>query len=932
MYLGLKAGKNYGWGVCSEHLVRELSRLVPVQVLNGDKLDGRQTDLPGKLFQALANVHLLALFEGVRGKQNYGYTFFENELTHDSVENARKYDLILAGSSWCRQRLVEKGITNCDVLIQGIDPQKFHPIANGGSDRHFVIFSGGKFELRKGQDLILRAVKVLQEKYDDVILVNCWYNLWPESIQSMAVSEHITLPGKTTDSWIPFIEALCKINGLDIARVKTLELVPNYILREIFRQTDIGLFSNRCEGGTNLVLMEYMACARPVIASNTSGHRDIVNDSNALLLNDLRDIHLKDSRGNLAARWQEPNLDEIVAQLEYAYHHRNEISRLGRKAGEDLKKFTWKHTAKRLLQIIATGEGDRHNTAEPADSRFAKEKHSGLKEPWTVSSPGRQPGLGEVAGEETSTWQGHCRLGQLYRRQGNLEQALTCFQKALGFDPTQVEPAIRAAEILEQQGALDKALEQYHGLLNAHPTSAWVLNRIGDIYKQQHKFKKAVFWLEKAAALKTDMPEVFFNLGYAYAALEKYQQAIRAYHRVLEIEPLSAKTLYNLAELKLKINRPVEAVDLARRAVEIEPDHLEANNNLGNYLRALGDPVAAIEQYQKTLKIDETAAHIHLNLALALLLCGRYKHGWREYEWRMQVNGYKEDYRYHGNPLWDGKPLAGKRLLVHGDQGLGDAIQFVRYLPLVKKNGGTVLFETRRELIPLFREFPGIDELLERPPSGVLPVQFDCYIPLCSIPGRLGTRLDTIPAEIPYLSPPAQNRIAWRHHFQGPGFKIGFAWTGNQNHIANQQRSCRLEDFFWLQQIPGTSLLSMQRELSPKEAGQLEKTGIVNLGPQFNDFGETAAVIAELDLLITVDTAVAHLAGAMGKPVWILLPFDPDWRWLLKRHDSPWYPTARLFRQPQPGNWDHVMGEVRRKLMDLMKTHDPLRQFTEEAM
>ena len=352
LYLGLVSGNNYGWGVCSQYLIDELSRRTKCHVLS--EADGTATNpnLNGKCFQALTTGDFFAMFEQARGKENFGYTFFENELTSHSVANAKKYDLVLAGSTWCRDRMLEKGITNAGVLIQGIDPDIFYPITEEKSPDNFVIFSGGKFELRKGQDLVLQAVKILQQKYADLILVNCWYNKWPASTKLMGYSQHIKFEYRDKP-WQDLMQHTYALNGLDASCIRTLELVPNKMQRDIYQHTDIGIFPNRCEGGTNLVLMEYMACAKPVIASNTSGHKDIVTPENALLLNDLRDISITGGRDNqLIARWQEPSVDELVAQIEYAYHHREEIRTIGAKAGQDLQTFTWGHSARHLLDLL----------------------------------------------------------------------------------------------------------------------------------------------------------------------------------------------------------------------------------------------------------------------------------------------------------------------------------------------------------------------------------------------------------------------------------------------------------------------------------------------------------------------------------------------------------------------------------------------------
>lgn len=351
-HIGLVNGENYGWGVCSRYLVQELGKLEPVHVLS--EADGSAFNgcLDGRLFQALPTVAFDPLFEQARARLNFGYTFFENELTERSVENAKRYDLILAGSTWCRNRMLEKGIDNCEVLIQGIDPRCFYPIGGNASSDRFVIFSGGKFELRKGQDILIRAVRILQEKYADVYLVNCWYNLWPESLRQMSSSPYIKFRYRKGASWIDTMRQTYDDNGLDAERIITMDLVPHHELRTIFKQTDIGVFPNRCEGGTNLVLMEYMACAKPVIATEASGHKDILTKDNALLLKQLRAINIMDGDGALIGRWKDPSLDELVDRLEYAYHHRHAIKKIGAKAGEDLAQFTWKKCAHGLARMM----------------------------------------------------------------------------------------------------------------------------------------------------------------------------------------------------------------------------------------------------------------------------------------------------------------------------------------------------------------------------------------------------------------------------------------------------------------------------------------------------------------------------------------------------------------------------------------------------
>lgn len=352
LYLGLRAGKNYGWGVCMDYLIKELSRMKTVHALSDTDGSATASNLPGPLLQALTDVNFDPLFPQARGAINLGYTFFESELTRLSVENAKNFDQVLAGSSWCRERMAEAGITNTGVLIQGVDPTVFHPIETEKAPETFVIFSGGKFEYRKGQDLVLKATAILHQKYADLFLVTCWYNMWPQTMKNMSASRHIRFIHDQNRSWQDNMNQLYSVNGLDPSRVITLGLTPNAHLRRLYRQTDLGVFPNRCEGGTNLVLMEYMACAKPVIASFTSGHKDILTKENALLLDTLSENIITDDRKKRIARWEEPSLDELVEKIEFAYHHRKAIRNIGMRAGSDLKQYTWRDTAVTLLRFL----------------------------------------------------------------------------------------------------------------------------------------------------------------------------------------------------------------------------------------------------------------------------------------------------------------------------------------------------------------------------------------------------------------------------------------------------------------------------------------------------------------------------------------------------------------------------------------------------
>ncbi|MBI9072786.1 MAG: methyltransferase domain-containing protein [Melioribacteraceae bacterium] len=349
--LALSSGENFGWGVCSKYLKQEVSKLTETEIWDFSMEDGSERKVDGKVVHAITGLEFESISK-IRGSENYGYTFFENELIPQSLENSKKYDLILGGSTWCTEKMKAAGINNVDTLIQGIDPGIFYPIEKEKTNDLFIIFSGGKFEYRKGQDLVLKAIKILQKKYNDIILLNAWYNMWPESMKLMGRSQHVDFDIKG-NNWIELMEYVYQLNGIDKNRIMTHEIIPNDKLREIYGITDLALFPNRCEGGTNLVMMEYMACGKPVIASYNSGHKDVLTKKNSIMLEDMRDSRIYNNDNSLWADWTEPSLDEIVEKIEWAYQNRSQLKQIGKNAGEFMKKYTWEESAKSLLRIIS---------------------------------------------------------------------------------------------------------------------------------------------------------------------------------------------------------------------------------------------------------------------------------------------------------------------------------------------------------------------------------------------------------------------------------------------------------------------------------------------------------------------------------------------------------------------------------------------------
>ncbi len=352
------------------------------------------------------------------------------------------------------------------------------------------------------------------------------------------------------------------------------------------------------------------------------------------------------------------------------------------------------------------------------------------------------------------------------------------------------------------------------------------------------------------------------------------------------------------------LGRFAEAENCYHEALRLNPRYAEAHNNLASALQALGRHEEALAGYDLALLYQPDSASAHWNRSLAWLQQGDYQRGWPEYEWRWRRDRVVRR-RLPGAP-WDGAPLDGRTLLIYPEQGLGDQIQFVRYAPLARQQGGRVVVECPPALLGLFATCPGIDQLVA---EGTPLPPFDVHVPVMSLPHRLGTTLETIPAAVPYLSADPARVASWAEVLAGiPGYRVGIAWQGNPRHAWDRHRSIPLARFAPLAQVPGVRLVSLQKGPGVEQLrGLAERLPVAVLpdGPE-GTFLDTAAVVSQLDLVVTADTALAHLAGALGVPVWVALSAHSDWRWLRDREDTPWYPSMRLFRQATLGDWPGV--------------------------
>ena len=509
-----------------------------------------------------------------------------------------------------------------------------------------------------------------------------------------------------------------------------------------------------------------------------------------------------------------------------------------------------------------------------------------------------------------------------HHQAGRLPQAEKLYRFVLQINPNHPAALHLLGVIAHQRGQHDASVELIGKAIKNNSGVPQFHNNVGVAFKALGNLEEALAAYEKALLLNPDYAEAYNNMGNALQSKGRYAEALEKYKKAVSLKPDYAEAYRNMA-LTLQIQgQYADAIKSCRQALRLEPDHAEAMNTTASILQMQGRHAEAIEIYRQTLRLKPDYAEVHLNLGMALLLTGSFQEGWTEYRWRRYTKNFIYPHRYE-MPRWDGSSFVGKRLLVHYEQGLGDNLQFARYLPMVKARGGTLTFEVSKSLLGLFQGFPGIDELVEASLSAAPAAKFDLYASILDLPATFGTTLETIPADVPYLHADRARVEGWRERLSGPEFKVGIVWAGGPAHKNDHNRSCALSQFAPLAQAPNVRLYGLQKGPPAKQVGELsDKITIINLAEQFHDFTDTAAALHNLDLIVSVDTAVLHLAGAMGKPVWALLPFTPDWRWLLDRQDSPWYPTMRLFRQRKWGCWDDVFQRIAKELRILVSKNE----------
>jgi tetratricopeptide (TPR) repeat protein/glycosyltransferase involved in cell wall biosynthesis len=508
----------------------------------------------------------------------------------------------------------------------------------------------------------------------------------------------------------------------------------------------------------------------------------------------------------------------------------------------------------------------------------------------------------------------HNNLGILWSTRGDFARALPAFERAVSLDVTRPNWLSNLGNAYVEHFRFREALESYDRAIALAPDDAEIWSNRGLALRGLRRPEEAIASFRRALSLAPSHVHALSNLAILYKEQKQLDEAVATMRRALDLDPSNVALWCNFAAIHEARGDFERVRELASHAVTLDPDYPESHNLLANADMEAGEFDLALQRYEAVLARDPENRNANWNVALLWLLKGDFERGWRQFEWRKRLQSVVFDHGEYPGEAWRGDALVGRDILLHSEQGVGDAIQFIRYAPLLKARGaGRVYLECPYPIVPLLSGVRGVDGVVAR---GTALPRYHVHASLMSLPGLLGTTLETVPADVPYI--PLEPRAA-RDFVRAPSgsLSVGIVWAGNPIHARDHLRSAPLASFLALSRVPGVALFSLQKgDAAERELAEQGSGALQDLAPYLDDFRDTAAAIDALDLVITVDTSVAHLAGALGRDTWLLLPHVPDFRWMLEREDSPWYPTMRLFRQPRVGDWESVFAAVETALRE----------------
>lgn len=498
-------------------------------------------------------------------------------------------------------------------------------------------------------------------------------------------------------------------------------------------------------------------------------------------------------------------------------------------------------------------------------------------------------------------------LGALRGEQGRFDDAAALFERAAKVRPDHADAHYNLGVALAHLGKTERAVDCYRSALRAEPRHLNACNNLAASLLALDRPGEALACVEDGLAHHPGDAQLLSKRGAALKDTGRIDEAIDAFRRVAQLQPNDPLSHGNLGLALRKADRHDEATRSFERAVSLDPRLANHHNHLGLSLADLGRLDDALASLRRAVALEPQSAEWRENLGLTLLSIGELAEGWPQYEYRHHLERHRSRRPTVDAPVWQGEPLAAKSILVYSEQGFGDTIQFVRYLPLLAANGAAVTLMVQPELISLLSDLSGSVAIV---PTGEVLSGFDFQCALLSLPYAFGTTLSSIPADVPYLSADETLVGRWRQRIGDEGFKIGFAWQGNPNFVGDRGRSIPLHEFAPLAAIPGVRLIALQKGFGAEQVAAVDFGARIEVLDEPRTFADTAAAMMNLDLIVTSDTSVAHLAGALARRLFVALRHVPDWRWLLEGDDSPWYPTARLFRQRTVGDWADVFARI----------------------
>ena len=519
--------------------------------------------------------------------------------------------------------------------------------------------------------------------------------------------------------------------------------------------------------------------------------------------------------------------------------------------------------------------------------------------------------------------------GTLASQSNNPQLAVDLFGKAIEIDPSNADVYSNRGIAFKNLALYDEAVASYDRAIALKPDYAQAHYNRGIALKDLKRFDEAMASFDRAIAIKPDFAAAHTNRGVTLQDLDRVDEALAAHDRAIALRTDDAEAYCNRGVALQSLKRLDEAVASYDQAIALKPDFAQAYSNRGNALQDLMRLDEAMASYDRAIAIQPDYAKAYLDKSLGLLLLGDFDRGWKMYEWRWKAEKIAGRTEHFPQTPWLGaEPIRGKTILLHAEQGLGDSIQFCRYAKLVSGLGANVLLEAPKTLIGLFEGLEGVGDLVEM--GKPLPA-FDFHCPLLSLPLAFKTAIETIPTPDAYLASNPEKKKAWSEQL-GEKIKprIGLVWSGSTTHKNDRNRSLTLENL--MMHLPGNcEYVSLQTEVREGDKKALHGSGIKDYGGKIEDFSDTAALCDLMDLVVSVDTSVAHLAGALGKTTWVLLPYVPDWRWLLDREDSPWYRSVKLYRQPQYGHWEPVLRRIAMELPIFLRGHFRITEMAPDA-